>query len=96
MIKVASVVGARPQIVKAAAFSRAVRGKFANKIKEFIIHSGQHYDHKLSQVFFEEMGIPEPDYNLQAGSASHAVQTANMLTRFEKVFSEICCRRTIG
>ena len=89
MIKVASVVGARPQIVKAAAFSRAVRGEFANEIKEFIIHSGQHYDHKLSQVFFEEMGIPQPDYNLQAGSASHSVQTANMLMRFEKVFSEI-------
>lgn len=89
MIKVASIVGARPQIVKAAAFSRAARGKFANQLQEFIIHSGQHYDHDLSQVFFEEMGIPRPDYNLAVGSASHAVQTAEMLRKFEEVFLEI-------
>lgn len=89
MIKVASIVGARPQIVKAAAFSRAARGKFATHIQEFIIHSGQHYDHDLSQVFFEEMGIPRPDYNLAVGSASHAIQTAEMLRKFEEVFLNI-------
>ncbi len=89
MIKVASIVGARPQIVKAAAFSRAVRGKYANTIKEYIIHSGQHYDHTLSQIFFHEMGIPEPDFNLNVGSASHAIQTAEMLKKFEKAFLEI-------
>jgi UDP-GlcNAc3NAcA epimerase len=89
MITVASIVGARPQIVKAAAFSRAVRGKFIGKINEIIIHSGQHYDHDLSEVFFEELQIPAPHYNLHVGSASHATQTARMLEKFETVFADI-------
>ncbi|PID94173.1 MAG: UDP-N-acetylglucosamine 2-epimerase (non-hydrolyzing) [Bacteroidetes bacterium] len=88
-MKVASIVGARPQIVKAAAFSRAARGKYADTLQEYIIHSGQHYDHNLSQIFFEEMGIPEADLNLEVGSASHGVQTAEMLKKFEAVFLQI-------
>ncbi len=89
MITVASIVGARPQIVKAAALSRAISNVYSKDIKEYIIHSGQHYDHKLSEVFFEEMGIPRPDKNLGVGSATHAVQTAEMLQAFEQAFKEI-------
>lgn len=89
MIKIASIVGARPQIVKAAAFSRAIRKNYANQIEEYIIHSGQHYDHALSEVFFEELGIPQPHFNLNVGSGSHGVQTATMLEKFESVFQKI-------
>ena len=89
MMKIASIVGARPQIVKAAAFSRAVRKIYPNQIEEFIIHSGQHYDHSLSEVFFEELGIPKPHFNLNVGSGSHGVQTATMLEKFESVFQKI-------
>ena len=89
MIKIASIVGARPQILKAAAFSRALREKHTNQIEEYIIHSGQHYDHTLSAVFFKELGIPQPHFNLNVGSGSHGVQTTIMLEKFESVFQEI-------
>ena len=61
MIKILTVIGARPQIIKAAAISRAVREHFADKIEERILHTGQHYDANMSQVFFDELGIPAPD-----------------------------------
>ena len=85
MIKIVTVVGARPQIIKAAALSRAIRNTFADQITEIIIHTGQHYDANMSQVFFEELGIPNPHINLNIGSASHAEQTAQMLKGIEKV-----------
>ncbi len=85
MIKVVTIIGARPQIIKAAALSRAVRTKFAGQIKEVIVHTGQHYDKNMSKVFFDEMGIPEPDYNLGVGSGSHGSQTAFMLQKIEDV-----------
>ena len=85
MIKIVTVVGARPQIIKAAALSRAIRNSFADQITEIIIHTGQHYDNNMSQVFFEELGIPNPHINLNIGSASHAEQTAQMLKGIEKV-----------
>lgn len=85
MIKLLTVIGARPQIIKAAAISRAVKELFADKIEERILHTGQHYDANMSQVFFDELGIPEPDYNLCVGSGSHGEQTAKMIAGIEQV-----------
>ena len=85
MIKILTVIGARPQIIKAAAISRAVRNHFSDKIEERILHTGQHYDANMSQVFFDELGIPAPDYNLGVGSGSHGAQTAKMIDGIEKV-----------
>ena len=85
MIKLLTVIGARPQIIKAAAISRAVRNHFVDRIEEKILHTGQHYDANMSQVFFDELGIPQPDYNLGVGSGSHGVQTAKMIAGIEEV-----------
>lgn len=84
MIKIVTLIGARPQIVKAAAISRAIRKGFSNQMEEVIVHSGQHYDKNMSEVFFEDMGIPKEKYNLKVGSASHAVQTAKIMIGFEE------------
>ncbi|NOY51947.1 MAG: UDP-N-acetylglucosamine 2-epimerase (non-hydrolyzing) [Chlorobi bacterium] len=84
-MKIVTVIGARPQIIKAAALSRAIKNSFANKIEEIIVHTGQHYDENMSQVFFDELGIPKPDYNLSVGSASHGVQTARMIEGIEEI-----------
>lgn len=85
MIRLLTVIGARPQIIKAAAISRAVKEHFADRIVEKILHTGQHYDANMSQVFFDELGIPAPDYNLGVGSGSHGVQTAKMISGIEEV-----------
>lgn len=85
MLKIVTVIGARPQIIKAAALSRAIEQSFSNRIHEIILHTGQHYDNNMSNVFFEELGIPLPDYNLGVGSASHGVQTAEMMKGIESV-----------
>lgn len=85
MIKLLTVIGARPQIIKAAAISRAVREEFSGQIEEKILHTGQHYDANMSQVFFDELGIPAPDFNLGVGSGSHGVQTAKMIEGIEMV-----------
>lgn len=83
MIKLLTIVGARPQIIKAAAISRAIRNRFTDQIREYILHTGQHYDANMSAVFFKEMGIPHPDFNLEIGSAPHGVQTARMIEGVE-------------
>ena len=88
MLRLLSIIGARPQIIKAAAISRAVRTQFAGQIEEHILHTGQHYDDNMSEVFFRELGIPSPDYNLHVGSGSHAEQTGEMLKGIEKVLME--------
>ena len=85
MLKILTVIGARPQIIKAAAISRAVREKYADKVVEKILHTGQHYDENMSAVFFDELGIPQPDYNLGVGSGKHGVQTAKMIAGIEDV-----------
>lgn len=85
MIKIVTIIGARPQIIKAAALSRAIATHFPTKIKEVIVHTGQHYDANMSQVFIDELSIPTPDYNLNIGSASHGVQTAGMIEGIEKI-----------
>jgi len=85
MIKLLTIIGARPQIIKAAAISRAVRTKFVGQVEEHILHTGQHYDANMSEVFFRELGIPEPDYNLHVGSGSHGGQTARIIEGIEDV-----------
>ncbi len=85
MLKILTIIGARPQIIKAAALSRVIRNGFAGRIMEKILHTGQHYDSNMSQVFFDELGIPQPDYNLHVGSGSHGEQTAKMIAGIEKV-----------
>jgi UDP-GlcNAc3NAcA epimerase len=84
-IKLLNIVGARPQIIKASAISRAIRKHYSDKITEILVHTGQHYDKELSAVFFEELEIHKPDYNLGVGSASHGRQTSMMITGIEDV-----------
>ena len=84
-MKLVTIIGARPQIIKAAALSRAIRNHYANQIQEVIVHTGQHYDDNMSEVFFDELQIPRPDYNLHVGSASHGVQTARMTEGIEAI-----------
>lgn len=86
MVKIVSVVGARPQFIKAAAVSRVLRA--TEGIKEILVHTGQHYDANMSDVFFEELEIPRPDYNLGIGSATHGAQTGRMLEAIERVLLE--------
>lgn len=84
--RIVTIVGARPQIIKSSAISRAIQTNFADVLEEIIVHTGQHYDENMSEVFFTEMGIPKPDYNLEVGSGSHGVQTAKMLEGLETIF----------
>lgn len=85
MIKLVTIIGARPQIIKAAALSRAIKNGFHTRIREVIVHTGQHYDTQMSQVFFDELGIPAPDYNLNTGSGNHGKQTAAMISGIEDI-----------
>ncbi|MDR6967866.1 UDP-GlcNAc3NAcA epimerase [Flavobacterium arsenatis] len=85
MIKILTIIGARPQIIKAAAISRSIKNKFQTKIKEVIVHTGQHYDANMSEVFFEELQIPKPDYNLNIGSGKHGNQTGKMISGIEEI-----------
>lgn len=94
-IKLMSIAGARPNFMKLASIARAVdlynqQTSVTNntKINHIIVHTGQHYDNKMSESFFTDLGIPEPDINLEVGSASHAVQTAEIMKRFEIVLLE--------
>ena len=84
-IKILTIIGARPQIIKAAALSRAIRTSYSDKIIEVIVHTGQHYDDNMSKVFFEELEIPEPNYNFTVGSGNHGSQTAAMLVGIEEI-----------
>lgn len=84
-LKVLNIVGARPQIIKASAISRAITNDFSDKFEEIIVHTGQHYDRELSDVFFDELEIRMPDFNLQVGSARHGRQTGMIMERIEDV-----------
>lgn len=87
MIRLLTVVGARPQFIKSAAISRAIREAFADQVEEQILHTGQHYDPNMSAVFFEELGIPQPQFQLHVGSGRHGEQTAKMITGIEEVLT---------
>ena len=82
-MKLVTVLGARPQFVKAAALSRIIRQN--NNVKEIIAHTGQHFDQNMSDIFFEEMNIPKPDYNLEINSLGHGAMTGRMLEKIEDV-----------
>jgi len=82
-MKILSIVGARPNFMKIASIARAA--KTMGGIKHHIVHTGQHYDHKMSKSFFEDLDIPKPDKNLEVGSGTHAQQTAQIMSSFEKV-----------
>lgn len=88
MFKLLTIIGARPQIIKAAAISRVVKAQYNDWLIEKILHTGQHYDENMSAVFFEELGIPQPDYNLSVGSGRHGEQTAKMIAGIEEVLSD--------
>lgn len=82
---VATIVGARPQFIKAAPVSRALAAGF----KEIVIHTGQHYDYGMSEIFFTEMEMRPPDFNLGVGGGSHAEQTGKMLVELERIFNAV-------
>ncbi len=86
-MKVINVVGARPNMMKIAPIITAMQ-KY-NNIEPILLHTGQHYDQKMSQIFFDELGIPKPDIYLGIGSGSHAEQTANIMIAFEKILIEL-------
>jgi UDP-GlcNAc3NAcA epimerase len=81
-LKIVSIVGARPQFIKAASISNVLRG---SGYKEFLLHTGQHYDYDMSQIFFKELDLPEADENLDIRSGTHGRQTGQMLMGIEKV-----------
>ncbi len=85
--KILNIVGARPQIIKAAALSRVIKADFSDKIEDVIVHTGQHYDYNMSQIFFDELEIPYPHINMNVGSASHASQTAQIMLKAEEIIS---------
>ena len=86
MIKIICVCGARPNFMKIAPLMKVF--KESGHFEPFLVHTGQHYDEKMSKLFFDELGIPKPDINLEVGSGSHAQQTAEIMKRFEPVVLE--------
>lgn len=84
-MKIVTIIGARPQIIKAAALSRTIRDYFSDQITEVIVHTGQHYDANMSSVFFKELGIPQAEFNLEIGSNSHGQQTGVMIQKLENI-----------
>ena len=81
--KILTIIGARPQFIKAFPLSAAISRR--TRLREIVVHTGQHYDHIMSDVFFEELGISKPDYNLGVGSAGHGAQTGRMMEKLEQV-----------
>ncbi len=85
-MNIINVVGARPNLMKIAPIMKAC--KASGVIESLLVHTGQHYDEKMNDLFFTELGIPEPNVNLEVGSASHAIQTAEIMKAFEPVVLE--------
>lgn len=85
-VKVLTVVGARPQFIKAASVSRALSAR--DGVRELIVHTGQHHDHNMSEVFFQELGVPDPAYHLGISGGTHGAMTGRMLEGLERVISD--------
>jgi UDP-GlcNAc3NAcA epimerase len=85
MIKIVTIVGARPQFIKAAAITRLIREEFKDQIIEIMVHTGQHFDKNMSSIFFVELEIPEPKYNLEISGGQHGAMTGRMLEAIEDV-----------
>ena len=90
MKKIVSILGARPQFVKAAVLSRIIRDK--QEFSEVIIHTGQHFDANMSEVFFKEMEIPKPKYNFDINGVTHGAMTGRMLEKIEEQVSRVGAR----
>ena len=86
-MKIITVVGARPQFIKASMLSNSLKND--PDIEEVIVHTGQHYDENMSDIFINQLKMPKPDYNLGIGSGSHGMQTGNMLIKLEKVMNNV-------
>jgi UDP-GlcNAc3NAcA epimerase len=84
-MKMLTVVGARPQFIKAAAISRVIRDHYTNSIEEVIVHTGQHHDENMSQIFFDELDIPKPKFNLEISGGGHGAMTGKMIEGIEQV-----------
>ena len=84
-MKIVTIVGARPQFIKAAAVSRVIRDEYSGQLHEVLVHTGQHHDHNMSQVFFDELDIPKPNINLEISGGSHGQMTGRMLESIERV-----------
>ena len=90
MKKIASVVGARPNFIKLAPIHNLMNNsEYTNKFKHIIIHTGQHYDYKLSEIFFNEFSLPTPSYNLDVGSTTPCIQIAEMIRKLEHLFHSL-------
>ena len=88
MKKIASVVGARPNFIKLAPIHNLINDHvYTNKFEHIIIHTGQHYDYKLSEIFFTEFNLPQPNYNLDVGSATPCLQIAEIIKKIRTSFS---------
>ena len=85
MKKIITVVGARPQFIKAAAVSRVIRSEFSDRMLERVVHTGQHFDYNMSKVFFQELDIPAPHHQLNISGGNHGAMTGRMLEELEKV-----------
>ena len=85
-MKILTVIGARPQFIKAATVSREIRKH--NDIKEIIVHTGQHFDKKMSDIFFDEMEIPKPDYNLDVNGLTHGAMSGQMMEKLDPILAE--------
>jgi UDP-GlcNAc3NAcA epimerase len=83
--KILTVVGARPQFIKAGVVSQCIRDNYSDRLSEVLIHTGQHYDNNMSDIFFKQLDLPQPKVNLEVGSGNHGEQTGRMLTLLEKV-----------
>lgn len=84
-MKIITIIGARPQFIKASPFSEV----FRKGNDEILVHTGQHYDENMSDIFFNELGIPKPDYNLGVGSGNHGIQTGRMLEKIEEIIFRV-------
>ena len=89
MKKLLTIIGARPQFIKASVVSKVIAE--TSGLQEVIVHTGQHYDDRMSRVFFRDLGLREPDVNLGTGSGSHAEQTASIMVAYEKYFLKGKC-----